>query len=200
MISVSVNGDVKDIVRDLKLRQPQIVKRSTLTALNRANAKVFTEAKREVRKRTGVPLKHYKSKIRKYNARFNNLRARVWMGLGARIRLAAVNTGKKINRKWEPLIDAASLEDKTLANAFRATMPNGSDGIFIRRRNAGAKGGRDSKGQLKRNRLPIRAVTLDITKESSEAVIHAGNVYGRAEFERVFKREFERRQASTSVS
>lgn len=165
-----------------------------MTAMNRANSKVFTEAKRGVRAKTGIPLKHYKSKLKKYPAKFKSLKSRVWMGLGRKLSLAKVNTGKKINKKWLPLIDQKSLEGRGLESAFKQKLRNGHEGIFVRKARSASKSGRDSKGRLKRGRLPLSQLTLDISEEAALAILEAGNDYAKKTFERNLRHEIQRRQ------
>lgn len=193
-MNLNISGTASHIARDLKANQPNLVRKATVTALTRANNKVFTEAKREVRARTGIPVKHYKTKIKKFPAKFNALRARVWMGLGQKLSLAKVNTGKKINKKWAKLIDKKSLDGNTLANAFKATVKNGHKGIFVRNKRAAGKAGRDSKGRLKQGRLPLNEVVLDITELATLAILEAGDKHAKPAFEKNLRHEISRRQ------
>ncbi len=193
-MQLNIAGTTRHIARDLQATQPDLVRRATTTALNRANSKVFTEAKRLIRSETGLPLKVFKKKLIKFPARHGKPSAGVWMGLGSRIPLASVNTGKKINKKWAPLVDAKSLEGSTLANAFRAKTKNGRESIFVRSGRAVSRSGRDSKGRLKRGRLPINEVVLDISKQASRAVKAAGDNHAKAAFERSLRHEIQRRQ------
>lgn len=193
-MSLNIAGTSRHIARDLRVDQKKLIRRATLTAMNRANSKVFTEAKREVRSKTGIPLKHFKKKIKKFPARFKSLRARVWMGLGSRLSLAKVNTGKKINKKWRNLVDEKSLDGSTLDNAFRANTRNGHQGIFVRTARAAGKSGRDAKGRLKRQRLPLSQVTLDISEQATLAILQAGRRFAKPEFEKNLRHEIRRRQ------
>lgn len=193
-MNVNIAGTSRHIARDLKERQPKLIRKATVTAMNRTNGKVFTEAKREIRAKTGIPLKHYKTQMKKYPAKYKALRARVWMGFGKSLSLAKVNTGKKINKKWTKLIDKKTLEGKSIANAFKAKAKNGHTGIFVRKAKAANQPGRDKKGQLKKNRLPLSQIMLDISEQATMAIHNAGNRHAQAAFEKNLRYEIQRRQ------
>lgn len=190
---LNIAGSSRHIVRDLRARQPKLIKSATVTAMNRANSKVFTEAKREIRSETGIPLKHFKKKLKKYNAKRNKMRARVWMGLNNVIKLSAVNTGKKVQGKWTKYV-TGSLEGQSISNAFRAKLPSGHQGIFVRKRSASSASGTDSKGRPRKGRLPIQEVVLQISDAAARAVKSAGDKHARKAFEKAFRHEVQRRQ------
>ena len=152
---LSINGTVERVTRDLRGAHPRIVKTSTVRALNRANGKVFTQAKRGIAAETGIAQKNFTKRMKKYGASRNRLRARTYLGLGVRIRLGQVNRARKVNGKWTKFIKRY-LRNIPVESVFRTTVGGGKHtGFFVRTGASANSGGRDKNDNLRRGRLPI---------------------------------------------
>ena len=185
-MQLDIRGNTKQISRDIGITVPKIVTRSKISAMNRATKRVHTEVGREVAKVTGIKpkrlvtqtLKHYR-----YNKRSEQ--ARVFYGFRKDIPLSKVVKGKTLRGagKYSQYLKG-TLKGKTLGNAFRATMPSGHQGLFVRK---GSK------------RLPIQEVAINLQEVATPILARVGNKIGPAEFERRFYHELNRHLARSKA-
>lgn len=184
----SVRVDDRAMRRDLKRVKGPIAARVKRRALNRAGAKSRTATVREVSRATGIKQK--------------TIRQRVVLRKAARRRFRVVITalllGVRAIDAGNPRQTATGVRvgKRTFPGAFVATVGNGKRGVFRRKPEAASATGRDSKGRLKKGRLPIEHERIPIDAVTRAAALRAVNTVGAAEFvreaERLLQRELRR--------
>lgn len=148
-VSISITGaealnrEIKNIERTM----PENVVR----ALNKTAQRSATRVRRDVAKRIGLPQREIKERIRHYKANRRRLRSSVWVGAGAGIPLSKV-------RGAYTTLDGTLSAGRTRTKTFRATMPSGYTGQFVRKPNAKHKTRRDGQ----RTQLPIEEPRIRI--------------------------------------
>lgn len=76
-----------------------------------------------------------------------------------------------------------------VGKAFLATMPNGSQQYVVRVPKSTSSSGRDSKGRLRRGRLPVRSIRVRIGRPGVKALNDALNNEGVQAFIREYTRQ-----------
>ena len=170
-MSVSVRGDVKDIIRHIDKTQRWVVPQAVPAAINKTTAKINTQVRREISKRLGIPQKAFKGKIKVYKASRRRWRGKNWIGLKTQIPVT------KVFKSERKQISYAKSKQLIGANrVFGATMPTGNQGIFYRKT---------------KKRLPIQEVTIDLSAVA-EPTLHAlGQVITNTEFKRLLRHELQ---------
>lgn len=188
-MQLSVKGDAKAILKDLKIVNKKIQVAATNRALNDANRAVHTRVVKALVASSGVPRRYFigqraltlksgkerkqlKGIAKKYNSNFKTLKASTWLGLKKKIPVRAVK-GWGTNKYTKK-----SLAGKSAADAFIARMPTGHEGVFIR---------------STRSRLPIQEVVFDFSEYGQELVEKVGNRVATKTFLKAFNREMKRR-------
>jgi len=174
-VRLNIDGDTREILRDLGFRVPQISERAQITAMNRTIAKVATQFRRGVSRETGIKQKTLRKRFRVYRARFRrSSRARVWLGTSVRIPVSEVLTGKgNIPKKFAQYIDYPLGESQ----AFQQTI-RGRTSWFSR---------------VGTGRYPVVHLKADITKPARRIIDNVGPRIARREFPIEFQRDLKRR-------
>jgi len=188
-VKLNIEGDVAAVLRDIRFGVPDdIVKPATVTALNKTNSKIGTAFKRSVASATGLKQKDFKRKIKAYRATRRSVSAKTWIGLRSKIPLSRVASGRRGAYLKGTLLDVSA------ADAFTATVGSGRhEGVFVRSPKAATASGRDSRGRLRRGRLPIQEVKLDLSRVAPQLLKKAGDSVGEKEFQQQFAFELKRR-------
>lgn len=185
-VKFEITGD-KQAAKVLKQLATDFPKEAAQT-LNRTAARTKTRTLREMVKRTLVPRKDLKNRIRDYKANPRTLRASVWIGTRRRVPLVKVAARKRGGVKLNPTRPLRGGE-------FRATMRSGHTGIY--RRQAHAE--HESRPDGQRTQLPIQELTVNITEDGSKIIQAVGTEqmrdYFPTEFKRRVKRVIDRRAA-----
>mgnify|MGYP003393209983 CR=1 FL=1 len=106
-----------------------IVPQAEARALNKAGADCTTQTRRDLSRAKQLPQRRLKERIKLFRAFPKKLSARVWIGLFARIRVDTLPGARYVkNGASAGMLRAGKLSVK----AFRATMPNGKAGFFVR--------------------------------------------------------------------
>ena len=198
---VSVKGTARQVMHDIGVDVPGIAKASQVTAMNKTSAKVLTQFRRQLAQRTGIKQKDLKPLIKQFKASRKEPKARIWMGLRARLRL--IKVAKNPTAKFDQLAQA-TLHGKSGAASFKAKVDAGKNGgfthgFFVRKPGSVTTSGRDTKGRLKRGRLPIEQVTLSLQQVGHDALLAAVKAVPDDEYERQLiydmKRRLKRHQA-----
>ena len=174
-VRFSVKGDVKAILRDLPRIKRKKVPRITSQVLNRTATKVRTDSTRHVSKVTGIkPQKLIRNRIRVNKSNVRTQRAEV----------VALTLGISLSKLSKRL-----QASKAPADAFLVAFPNGKETYVQRSRRAQHSGGRDSKGRVRKGRLPVTVPTVRIQGALESTIPRIIRTRGNP----FFKREFRRR-------
>ncbi|MCP5017262.1 MAG: hypothetical protein GY938_18640 [Ketobacter sp.] len=190
MTTYKINGDTKQIIRDLRVVNKKVQRAATNRALNDTNRAIHTRVVRGMVASSGVPRRFFvgqtaktlksgrerkqiKGIIRKYNSTFKTMKASTWFGLQKKIPVISL-VGWGSNKYTKK-----SLHGKSAQNSFMAVMPDtGHRGIFVR------------KG---RRRLPIQEVVYDFSEYGQDLVEKVGKRLATKTFKRIFTREMKAR-------
>lgn len=185
---INVDFDTRAVLRDLRVRVPDIARKAQITAVNKTAGKIQTQFRRELSAVTGIKQKEFKSQVKLFRATARNRRARVWFGMRRGIRLKRL-----VNSPTSKFDDLArgTLHGRSGADAFQATVNTGSGnsgqatGFFVR------------KG---RGRLPISQVRVrfDDNDIAPGALNRAGDRVGPEEYRAQFSRDMNRRLRNTA--
>jgi hypothetical protein len=162
----------------LKVKQPALVKKALVTALNKTAAKSTTQFRRELSSKTGIKQKLLRPKVKTYRANRRSLRAKTWMGLANGIPVSGVLKGrnKELPANLRDLVDVPA--GKSLSNAFLASMRGGAATLYVREGRA---------------RFPVKALKLNLEKIAPGLIEQVGDRVAGAEFRREFERDMVRR-------
>lgn len=181
---------------------PKQMERARISSMNKATAKSFTEVVKKIRTEIPIPaavLKGSKArgtrgKIKKFNYTRATQRSRLWMALSG-IPLAKVFTGKRAKTgvaKYQRYL-GGTLQGRSAADAFIATMPTGHRGVFVRKANAAASGGRDKHGRLRKGRFGIQEVAINVRKVGLKRMKAIEESFIFPEFKKEYERQLQRR-------
>ncbi len=184
-----IEGDAKQIIKDLGVVNKKVQRAATNSALNITNRAIHTRVVKGITAQSGVPRRFFvgqtaktlksgkerkqiKGVIKKYNSNFKRMKASTWFGLKKRVPVIAL-------AKWGPnQYTKQTLHGKSAADSFEATVGRGHRGIFVR------------KG---RERLPIQEVAYDFSEVGQELVSKVGDRVAKKTFIKAFTREMKRR-------
>ena len=176
MLRLSVKGDYKKVLKDMKLVESKLTARARQAALRKTAAAIRKETLKRTAGEIGLPQKF----IRKRFKVFSHPRTKsvdVWAGL-QKIPLISITGGMSPRA-------AARFMHNVEGRAFMATMPGGHVGWYQRKSNAMHKPGRNKNPQ--RPELPIAEVKLDYSQAAEKQLLRTGDELGP----RLFPREFE---------
>lgn len=176
MLRLSVKGDYKKVLKDMKLVESKLTARARQAALRKTAAAIRKEVLKRTAAEIGLPQKF----IRKRFKVFSHPRTKsvdVWAGL-QKIPLISI-TGAMSPRA------AARFMQSVSGRPFMATMPSGHVGWYQRKSNAMHKPGRNKNPH--RPELPIAEVKLDYSQAAEKQLMRTGDALGP----RLFPREFE---------
>jgi hypothetical protein len=170
--TLSVRGDIRAVLRDLKHLERTVVPRATATALNRTNERVRTQIVKGLSGSLGILQKRVRRRVILPRA----LRA-------TRHKLTA--SGLTLFTFVPEIYRLRTVEARREAqgpNRFIATMPSGHVGLFRRR------------GPT---RLPIQEILIDLSARTAREAAAVVNTQGRGlfrtEFARALRRHLRRR-------
>lgn len=176
--------DLAKLERKLgQLRQasvPQATSRALTATANRAR----TQTVRELAKVKQVPSKLIRARVKAYRAFPRKLVSTVWLGAKKHIPIEQIPGAR--------LTKAGALRAGRLSvKVFRATMPNGKEGLYVRR----LPSTRHSQGRSVKTspNLPIEHPVVRLRPEADQIIAReagqAMRVYFPRELERLFRRE-----------
>lgn len=133
--------------------------KETSRALTKTSKRAATRTRRQVAKDVGLPQRMIKDRVQGFRARIvnGNPESSVWVGTKVGIPLSQV-PGARVNLRTGIL--AAG---RTRTQTFKATMPSGHKGIFVRKPNSRHK--KRSDGQW--TELPIEEPKVRIGKSAA---------------------------------
>ena len=141
---VALEGKLRDLAREYP--------RDASRALNRTSQRIGTRTRRDIASQNKLPQKVIKNRVQPFKANWRNLQAWVWVGLARKILLSEL-PGAKF------MLSGTLRAGKHSARPFRARMPSGKVGLYVR------------KAQSKhvwrdgvRTELPIEEPTIRIDK------------------------------------
>jgi len=185
MLSASVSGSARAIIRDVRVTVPRIQKRVAISAANKATRKVYTQTIRDIAAATGIKQqilrgsakKNIPSRVRHNKATKRNRGARVWIGLQkvplSKVKKGIVGKAPKANLFGNTHYLTGSMHGRNASQVFTARMPSGHIGYYVR------KGSR---------RKPIQEVAFDIAALGARTVQLNGRLIGGREFAKEFER------------
>lgn len=174
MIFVSVQGDTKDILKDLTHTQKSVIVPSQNAAINRTAQGVITRGVRQASHTLGIAQKHIRGRIYLQRSNFERLYALI-----------------KVYPQRMSLYKArGAAAIRKIPHGFFATMPNEHTGIFFRKPHAKAKRSPNS-GQW--TQLPIDEATIDVYNPLTTAFEYQMKTFAPGEYRKVFAREMQRR-------
>lgn len=148
--------------RDLRMaldRLGEAGRRVQVRALNTTGRRTATETRRELARVKRLPQKVIKGKISHFKATLKAPTVRVWIGLKRGIPLGNIPGARYVLAgKHAGTLRAG----KASAKVFRATMPNGRSGLFVRK--PGSTHRRRPDGQM--TELPIEQPTIRLQPEA----------------------------------
>ena len=144
ILRITLDGE-KDLDAAIKKISKDYPK-DNVRALNTTAAKSVTLVRRQVAASIGLKQKDISKRVKKFNANVNRPIASVWIGTKSGIMLGGVN-GARTSLK------GVLKSGKTVTQTFRARMPSGHVGQFVRK--DGSKHKERPDGQ--RTELPIEA-------------------------------------------
>lgn len=187
-LQLRVNRNVSNVYRDIRVRVPKIREQAAVSAVNSTGRKINTAVVRGIARETGIKqqilrgsaAKGIKARVKFYKYIKIRGKARVWAGL-SKIPLSKIHTGKRVANgvKKFSKYTAGTMQGRTAADVFTATMPSGHVGHFVRK--PGSK------------RFPIQEVKVDIAKVGEQQVKLNGRTIGPVEFKKEFTRQMTRR-------
>lgn len=134
--------------------------RQAARALNTTARRAHTRTRRQLASSMGVPQRVIGKRVNWYKAYPRKLRAWVWVGLGKAIKLEAM-PGAFVSLSGDQL-----KVGRLAVRTFRARMPNGYVGLFVRK--AGSTHRTRPDGQ--RTELPIESPRLRIRPELARGI------------------------------
>lgn len=129
-------------------------------ALNTTARRAHTRTRREIAANMGIPQRLIRNRVAWYRASARKLRAWVWVGLGKAIKLETA-PGAFASLSGDEL-RVGTLRVRT----FRARMPNGYTGLFVRKANSTHRERPDGQ----RTELPIESPRLRIKPATARII------------------------------
>lgn len=185
---LSVKGDVKRVVRDLRLQDKKLIGRARQNALNKVGAEIRKQVIRRTASEVGLAQKWIRPRVKKYSKPYK-AKITLWMGLSPIPVYKVTRGGKK------PMSGRA--EGKIMArftgSPFLATMASGHKGWFAR------KPGSRHKPGLRNNpdkpELPIGEVVFNFKEIGKRALTQISETVGPVMFEKEFIKDIQKQLA-----
>ena len=176
MLSLSVKGDYKKVLKDLALVENTLTAKARQAALRRTAAAIRKQALTRTAAEIGLPQKFIRKRFKVFTNAAKQ-QASVWVGMN-RIRLIDLTDAMTPHK-------AARFMQGVEGLPFLARMPSGHVGWYQRKAGSKHKLGRNHN--TNRPELPIDEVKLDYSNVADRQLLRAGDAIGP----RVFPGEFE---------
>ena len=161
--------------------------KDTARALNKTAQRSATKTRRQLATAVGLPQKEIKKRIKHFKTDAKTLLASVWIGTKAGIPLSKVGGARTSLRG---VITAG----RNRVQTFRARMPNGYVGSFVRKPNA--KHERRPDGQS--TQLPIGEPRIELAEPGKPIIRRVTNEFMRSFFPKELQRLINRTNAKAA--
>lgn len=198
-MSIQVTVDTRSFGADVLKAQRQmgeigkrIVPRVAAAAINKTADRTLTRSRRELASVKGLPQRIVGEKMQRFKATTQKLVARIWVGLKRGI-LVEELPGARYDFKR-----GALRAGKVSVKPFRAKMPSGKQGLWVRRLPS-VRAGKD-RPESSPN-LPIEKPTIRLQPEAKEILERVANEQARTflpgEFRRLIGLALQKVRAAT---
>lgn len=186
MSGVQITVDTASFRRDLDAARRKfgavgkvVVPRVAAAAINKTADRTLTRARRQLAAAKGLPQRVVGDKMQRFKATTARLAARVWIGLKRGI-LVETLPGARYDLKR-----GALRAGKVSIKPFKATMPSGKSGLWVRR----LPSTRPSEGRPATSpNLPIEKPTIRLQPEAGEILERVANEQARTFLPGEFRR------------
>ena len=184
-VSVTVKGqkEVNKALSSLVYQYPK----DTARALNKTAQKSATGTRRQLAPAVGLAQKEIKSRVKYFKTNAKNLAASVWIGVKAGIPLSKVG-GARMSLRG--VIKAG----KNNVQTFRARMPSGYVGSFVRK--PGARHKERPDGQM--SELPIEEPKIRLAEPGKPIIKRVTTEFMRSFFPKELQRLINRTNAQAA--
>lgn len=185
---IGIKGDIKGAVKYLQGYQRKVIPQAVPAALNKTSALINTATRKAMAQELGFAQKHFKKRLKVFRAKRNKWESSNWVGTKIQIPVSAVFKSGAAQMRYSK----ASV-NVPLGELFTATMPTGHKGVFYKKPGAKGKVGRDSKGRVKKGRLPIQEVMIDLSEAANKVLPPTGRRIVSSDFSRLLAHELKYR-------
>lgn len=185
-LSLRIDSNVEAMARQLRVSDPRDIRRGTVSAINRTMTKARKTAINASAKSIGIAAKwiRQRTKVRRASQAFLQS-VTTFNPRGVNPHNIGWSAGKTDAYYKGPRAPGARV--------FSARMPNGSQQFVIRLPKSVSSEGRDSKGRLRKGRLPLQSVRVFIGKKTIAEFTEYLDRHGPDDFDDFFAQYIDKR-------
>lgn len=186
MSGIEIKVDTASFAREIEIARKRmgaigtkVIPRVAAAAINKTADRTLTRSRRELANAKGLPQRIVGEKMQRFKATAQRLVARVWVGLKRGI-LVEELPGARYDFKR-----GALRAGRVSVKPFKATMPSGKSGLWVRR----LPSVRSSVGRSESSpNLPIEKPTIRLQPEAGEILERVANEQARTFLPGEFRR------------
>lgn len=190
---IRVDSNVDAIAAELAVRDPKVMRRATVSGLNRAMTVASKAAIGGAAKAIGIKPKLIRDRTKRTRASARRLIAVTSFAPRGLNPLKIGMTAAQADAFYKgPRAPGAT--------AFVMRVGNGSQQAVVRLPGSVAKKGRDAAGRLKKGRLPVQSIRILIGKETIRRFNRALETQGPEEFDKQVRKYLSTRMGNTPAN
>lgn len=176
--SIKLQQSRRDIFPLAKLVKDEIVAKILRQSITEILKKYRTQVRRSLAGRMQVPVSLINPRVKVGNLvvrdfKAGKMRASIWVGTYRIPVIKTLRSGTVLRAGAGGVVAGTKRKDKLSIGrgSFIATMPNKKTGVFVRNPNSPSSSGRDRKGRVRKNRLGIQELKIDIHQAAEQLMI-----------------------------